>query len=166
MRKENKPYAAVPLIGLLLAAIAGCEQSDVATAPEVQPIGDLHDMMTWVLDPAADAIWGSAGFVLTEEGEQDLAPTTEEGWAAVRHGAAVVAEGGNLLLMPHLLPQGDELSLDAWIEFSHAMTRFGQEAMAAVDAKDADALFAVGGRLYNVCNACHQVYARPEDAGE
>ena len=36
--------------------------------------------------------------------------------------------------------------------------------MAAVDAKDADALFEVGGKLYNVCRACHQVYARPEDA--
>lgn len=164
--RKGKPYAVGPLVGLLLAAIAGCEQGDGAKEPDVQPVGDLHDMMTWVLDPAADVVWGSAGFVLTEEGEQDLSPTTDEAWAAVRHSAAVVAESGNLLLLPHLLPQDDELPADAWIEFSHAMTRFGQEAMAAVDAKDAEALFTVGGRLYNVCRACHQVYARPEDAGE
>ena len=158
MRRAWAPTAAMLLV------LVACEQE---TAPTVAtlPVGDMHETMTWVIDPAADVIWGSAGFVLTEDGEQDLAPATEEAWAKVRHSAAVVAESGNLLLMPHLLPSGDEpLPADAWIEFSHAMTRFGQEAMAAVDAKDADALFEVGGKLYNVCRACHQVYARPEDA--
>ena len=127
---------------------------------QVQAVGDLHDTMTWVLDPAADVIWGSAGFVLTADGEVDLQPTTDEGWDRVRHSAAVVAEGGNLLLMPHLVPEGDT---DAWNEFSRGMTRVAQEAMAAVDARDADALFESGGHLYNVCLACHQVYARPEE---
>ena len=156
--------ACAPIAALLLAVLVSCERETVTTVA-TQPVGDLHETMTWVIDPAADVVWGSAGFVLTEDGEQDLAPATEEAWAKVRHSAAVVAESGNLLLMPHLLPSGGESpALEAWIEFSHAMTRFGQEAMAAVDAKDADALFAVGGQLYNVCRACHQVYARPEDS--
>ena len=158
-------HALVPFVVLLALVLNACTQETQTTAPAPQPVGDMLETMTWVIDPAADVIWGSAGFVLTESGEQDLAPATEEDWANVRHSAAVVAESGNLLLMPHLLPQGDESApVDAWIEFSHAMTRFGQEAIAAVDAKDAEALFAVGGQLYNVCRACHQVYARPEDA--
>ena len=158
MRRAWAPTAAMLLV------LVACEQETAITVATL-PVGDMHETMTWVIDPAADVIWGSAGFVLTEDGEQDLAPATEDAWAKVRHSAAVVAESGNLLLMPHLLPPGDEsLPADAWIEFSHAMTRFGQEAMAAVDAKDADALFEVGGKLYNVCRACHQVYARPEDA--
>ena len=156
--------ACAPIAALLLVVLVACERETATTLP-TQPVGDMQETMTWVIDPAADVIWGSAGFVLTEDGEQDLAPATEDAWAKVRHSAAVVAESGNLLLMPHLLPSGEEsLPADAWIEFSHAMTRFGQEAMAAVDAKDADALFEVGGKLYNVCRACHQVYARPEDA--
>lgn len=132
----------------------------------VQPVGDVKQTMEWVLDPAADAIWGSAGFVLSEEGERDLAPTTDEGWAAVHHAAAVVAEGGNLLLMPHLLPaidaEGGEYgqSEAAWVEFSNGMTRIALEAMQAAEDQDAAALFERGGHLYNVCRACHQVFAR------
>lgn len=148
-------------------ALGGCDRGagDAASVP-AQPVGDMHDTMTWLLDPAADVIWGSAGFVLTEDGETPLAPTTDDGWARVRHSAVVVAEGGNLLLLPHLLPDpADGVGTDAWVEFAQGMTRIGMEAIAAVDAKDADALFEVGGHLYNVCLACHQVYAR-DDPGD
>ena len=148
-------------IGAFAATILllSCTQEPVDELP-VQVVGDLHDTMTWVLDPAADVVWGSAGWIVTAEGAQDLTPTTDEGWNQVRHSAAVLAEGGNLLLMPHLLPETDA---EAWIEFSRGMTRVAQEALAAVDAKDSDALFETGGHLYNVCLACHQVYARGEE---
>ena len=123
--------------------------------------------MTWVLDPAADVIWGSAGFVLTEEGEQSLAPTTEEEWNRVYHAAAVVADGGNLLLMPHLMPADeDSAPTAAWIEFANGMTRISQQAMQAAQDQDAEALFEIGGHLYNVCRACHQVFARDMAGGD
>ena len=149
------------IVGALAVAIllSSCTREAGDELP-VQAVGDLHDTMTWVLDPAADVIWGSAGWVLTAEGTQDLTPTTEEGWDRVRHSAAVLAESGNLLLMPHLVPEADG---EAWVEFSRGMTRVAQEALAAVDAKDSDALFETGGHLYNVCLACHQVYARGEE---
>ena len=148
----------------LAIALAGCDRRAESAAPAPQPVGDLLETMNWVLDPAADAIWDGAGFVITAAGEESLAPTAEEGWAAVRHGAAVVAEGGNLLLMPHLLPAADEgPGIDAWVEYARGMTRIAEQALAAVDAQDAEALFEVGGHLYNVCLACHQAYARPED---
>ena len=148
-------------VGAFVAAIflLSCTREAVDELP-VQPVGDLHDTMTWVLDPAADVIWDSAGWILTAEGTQDLTPTTEEGWDQVRHSAAVLAESGNLLLLPHLAPETDA---EAWIEFSQGMTRVAQEALAAVDAKDSAALFEIGGHLYNVCLACHQVYARGEE---
>ena len=142
-----------------LFVIASCTP-EVANELPVEPVGDLHDTMTWVLDPAADVIWGSAGVIVTAEGEQDLAPTTDEGWDRVRHSAAVVAESGNLLLMPHLMPETDAT---AWNEFARGMTFVAKDALAAVDARDADALFETGGHLYNVCLACHQVYARVEE---
>lgn len=152
--------------GLFLTALAltlgGCDRQ-TETALPVQPVGDMHDTMTWVIDPAADVLWGSAGAIVAADGVQDLAPTTEEGWARVRHSAAVLAESGNLLLMPHLLPAGDDVpSAEAWTEFAHGMTRIAQQAMQAADDQDAQALFETGGHLYNVCLACHQVYARGE----
>ena len=149
----------IVVAALAAALLVSCTQETADELP-VQAVGDLHDTMTWVLDPAADVVWGSSGWIVTAEGEHDLTPTTEEGWNQVRHSAAVLAESGNLLLMPHLVP---ETNAEAWTEFSHGMTRVAQQAMAAVDAKDSAALFETGGHLYNVCLACHQVYARGEE---
>ena len=149
------------IVAAALAAVllVACTQETADDLP-VQVVGDLHDTMTWVLDPAADVIWGSSGWIVTAEGEHDLTPATEEGWNQVRHSAAVLAESGNLLLMPHLVPETDA---EAWIEFSRGMTRVAQQALAAVDAKDSAALFETGGHLYNVCLACHQAYARGDE---
>ena len=160
--------AAAAVVGLGVLALGACEPADQdANAIPAQPVGDMHDTMTWFLDPAADVIWNSAGFVLTAEGETPLAPTTDDGWARVRHSAVVVAEGGNLLLLPHMLPDAaDDAGTEAWVEFAQGMRRIGTEAVAAVDARDADALFEVGGHLYNVCLACHQVYAREMEGGQ
>ena len=108
--------------------------------------------MVWMLEPAADVLWDSAGYVITEEGEQDLQPTTQEGWNEVRNAATVVAESGNLLMMPGYAVAGD------WMEYSQALVAAGITARDAAIAQDADALFEAGARLYNVCRACHNRY--------
>ena len=53
-------------------------------ASEIEGHTDIHDVMAYVLDPAAEAIWDSAGYVITEEGEVNLAPTDQEGWDKVK----------------------------------------------------------------------------------
>ena len=109
--------------------------------------------MHYVLEPAADTIWDSAGTIATLEGVEDLAPTTEEGWFRVQHAAAVVSESGNLLLMPGRTMDGDD-----WRESSHGLVSTGASLMPAAEQPDADAVFALGGQLYNVCVACQQRY--------
>lgn len=119
--------------------------------------------MRIVLDPAADVIWGSAGQVITADGVEDLAPTTDEGWLQVAHAAAVAAESGNLLMLP-----GRARDEGEWMEISRGLVRAGHRARIAAEAQDADALFAAGGLLYNVCVSCHQQYwlDRPQRPGE
>lgn len=144
--------AAAGFAFLLVAAGCGPEPPQ---PPDTAPVGDMKQTMDWVLDPAADTIWGYAGFVLTPEGETDLAPKNDEDWARVKHAAWVIAESGNLLMMPgHARDEAD------WREYSRALTAMGERAIRIADEKDAEALFEVGGHLYNVCVACHQVYAR------
>ncbi len=123
--------------------------------PAYRPITSVKQTMEWILDPAADVIWDSAGFIITAEGETDLSPTTDEGWAHVRNSAAVVAETGNLLLMP-----GRSAGPD-WVAFSQKLTRAGEVAMAAAEARDAAALFDAGGEIYQACRACHEQYLVP-----
>ena len=149
------------IVGILSLALAGCGETPPAASFE--PVHDVKETMRLVLDPAADVIWDSAGEIITLEGSEDLAPTTDEGWLRVAHAAAVVAESGNLLMTPaRAVDQAD------WTEISRGLVRVGVQARDAAEARDADALFAAGGRLYNVCVSCHQQYwvDRPVRPGE
>jgi hypothetical protein len=115
---------------------------------------DMQELMVHVVDPAAFAFWRGSGYVLTEAGEQDLAPTTEEGWKAVEDGAATVAEAGNLLMLPGRARE----PVAEWNKYAKLMTERALEAKAAAEKKDKKAVFDTGGRLYEVCVACHEKY--------
>ena len=123
--------------------------------PPYRTVADVRQTMLWILDPAADLIWDSAGFVITADGETDLSPTTDEGWEHVRGGAALVAESGNLLMMPGRSGGPD------WVAYAQQLTAAAEVAMAAADAQDADALFDAGGEVYQACRACHNQYMVP-----
>lgn len=158
----TKHQYTLPLLvcGLLLSA---CEPQQKQSSPQAtqQPNYvldfDHHDLMTYVLDPAADVIWSSAGEIITIEGTQDLAPTTDEGWQNVQNNAAILVESANLLQLP-----GRAEDLQDWAEYSQGLATMSHKAFAAAEAKDADALFAAGADIYQVCLACHQKYAREE----
>ena len=137
-------------------ALFGCTQPEQTQAP-FTPTMNVHELMVWALEPSADLIWDSAGFIITEEGEVDLQPTTQEGWDEVRNRAAVVAELGNVLMMPgYAADAGD------WTDYAKGLTVAGQQARNAAVAKDADALFEAGGAIYRVCRACHSRYVIDE----
>ena len=131
---------------------AGRMPGDVETTPYA-PTGNQYQFMTEYLEPASDVIWGSAGAIITEEGEIDLQPTTDEGWLNVVHAATVVAEGGNLMMMPGLANGESD-----WNEYAQGLTRAALLAKSAAEAQDAEALFSAGGAIHNVCRACHNKY--------
>ncbi len=159
------------ILGVVFALVlaSGCDSdanlgppTEAQPAPAYRPVVNVRQTMEWILDPAVDVIWDSAGFIITAEGETDLAPTTDEGWDHVRNSAAVVAETGNLLLMhggsaaPASIAPGPD-----WDAFARALAGAGETAIAAAEARDAAALFDAGGQIYQVCRACHQQYLVP-----
>lgn len=144
-------------VGLVLT-LGGCGggSEPAGSEAEYRPVVDSRQMMNWILDPQADVIWGSAGTITTFEGVQDLAPTTQEGWDAVRNAAATLAEAGNVLQIP-----GHSRGAD-WNEISRGLTSTAVLLIQAAENKNADEVFDYGGQLYNVCVACHQLYMLPE----
>ncbi|MEC7970372.1 MAG: cytochrome c [Pseudomonadota bacterium] len=137
---------------VLVLMLSGCDDTTGQKA-KTQVTGSVYHLMAHYLEPAADKIWGSAGFVITEDGEVDLQPTTDDGWFAVEHAAIVVAEGGNLLMLDgYAADQAD------WAEYAQGLTRAALKARDAAEQQDADALFAAGGEVYSVCRACHNRY--------
>jgi hypothetical protein len=145
----------------VMAALCACEskapapvEPAVSSGPEYLQVADIKQLMNWILDPSSDVIWGAVGTIVTEEGQKELAPETDEQWTAIRDAAAMVAESGNLLLLPgRARDQGD------WAKHAHDLTKAAQAAIAAAEAKDTESLFTAGGDIYLVCTACHQQYA-------
>ena len=109
--------------------------------------------MLYVLEPAADGLWSTAGWVEDRDGYRELYPTTDEGWEHVVASAAMVAESGNLLTLP-----GRALDSDAWMIYSEGLTQAGFRAMAAAATRNKEDLFQAGADIYSVCSACHQAY--------
>lgn len=113
----------------------------------------MMDLMENVLDPAADEIWESVGTIITAEGRFEKAPSTDDEWAAVKGSAIRLAETGNLLMIPARSGGNPD-----WITHSRALIEQSNRAIKAIDAKDKDALFTIGGDIYDVCVNCHQQF--------
>ena len=141
------------VVAWTLVFLSGCGSAEdrVGSDREVRyrPVASVKQLMESVLDPAADVVWDSAGFVITAEGETDLQPTTPEGWLRVQNSAVVLAESGNLLMLP-----GRSAGPD-WISHATALAEAGRAAVSAAEARDAEALFDAGGVVYQACRACH-----------
>jgi hypothetical protein len=150
---------ALPLIaGLCLAACT-------PPAPEVKAEFDLtlsvQELMAHVIDPAAQGVWSRAGWFIDESGESSLFPEIEAEWAAAENAAAMVAEGGNMLLLPGralVLPEGDN---GDWAKFARVLSERALAVKAATEARDTQAMFDTGGDLYQACVACHEKYYTP-----
>jgi hypothetical protein len=109
--------------------------------------------MGWMIDPSAGALWGSTGTVDSAQGSKTFAPTTDEEWNRLRSHAVIVAEAGNLLML-----DGRAKDQGEWLKHARGMTDAAHAVLAAIEAKDADALFTSGGDLYQVCTDCHAKY--------
>ena len=140
---------------LVLVLLSACDAAE--PGPAYNPVTDSKQLMNWIIDANADVIWGAAGTITTMEGVEDLAPTTQEGWDAVRNAAATLAEAGNLLMMPGHSRAGAD-----WNEIAQGLTTTAVALIDAAERKDDEAVFDYGGQLYNVCVACHQLYILPE----
>lgn len=114
----------------------------------------MSEFMAHVLDPAAQAFWKGSGIEITEAGETDLSPKDEAGWETLVTAASTVAEAGNALQLPDRArpPEAE------WNRLAQEMTTRALESRKAADARDRQAVFDTGGRLYETCVACHAKY--------
>jgi hypothetical protein len=137
--------------------------------------------MNSVIDPSADVVWLSVGTDIEHGRQTDRVPATDEKWAEVRRHALIVSEGANLLMMPgrpvappgapslapgvELAPEEVRSLIDknppAWNLFAQQLQEAMKPALAAIDAKDSEALFAAGEKIDTTCENCHQVFWYP-----
>jgi len=127
--------------------------SSAPEPPPFKPVADNKLLMQAVVDPMADVIWDSVKTIVTVKGTEDFRPKTEEEWIAVRNAAVALTESGNLLMLVPRAKDGGE-----WMKRSQELINTGEAAIRAIDAKNADRLFTVGGDIYEACSNCHRQY--------
>lgn len=99
--------------------------------------------MVKIIYPASDAIF----YITTRT------PENEAEWTALQGKALMVAEAGNLLMMP--AHRRDD---ERWLADARLMRDAGAAAFRAAKAKNVEALEALNEQLYQSCVTCHQHY--------
>jgi hypothetical protein len=143
--------AVVAALAASLTTAAIVRQPGRSGSPEVAPVATVRDLMR-MLDPSADAIWGSVGFVVTLDGETEIAPADEEEWVRLEAHALTLIGAGRLL--EYSGPGAD----DVWNARARALSEAGRLALAAVRARDKEAVMSAGEQITITCDTCHQSY--------
>jgi hypothetical protein len=183
----KKPIAVVlclVVVGVITSAsLAVAQQRTKANAETTQgsKLTTIKDLMDSIVDPSADVVWGAAGTVVDQDGVHNTFPKNAEEWLNVRRAAIRIIEGSNLLMMPgrEAAPPGTKSEtpgveleppeITALIKknrrrfdtFARALQALGFEAVRAIEAQDTAALLEIGGRMQDVCEACHQAFWYP-----
>jgi len=152
-----RKLACIPLCAIVLFGCNGSKEPPAATpaaaAPPSHTTLTTKQLMTWIIDPNATAIWGSVGSVATDKGTEERHPQTDEEWSTFRNAAATLVESGNLLML-----DGRAVDQDQWMATAKGMSDAAAQVLEAAEAKDVEAYFDAGGALYEACTACHSKY--------
>ena len=130
------------------ALVAGCNQGPAAPEKTVQML------MKEDVQPTAEVYWNSVQFISDETGDHDIFPQTDADWQKTKDAATRIGEFAELLKTPgYTEGRGAD-----WTTFANSLGEVARLAEQAAEERDTDKIFEVGGTLYNVCSACHQVY--------
>jgi hypothetical protein len=134
-------------------ALASCNQG-----PPPVPIKDL---MAEQVQPTAQVYWDAVRFVSDETGDHDIMPRTDAEWEKVRKSAEDLGKFGELL-KTEAYTEGRAAD---WTQFAQGLVDVSKLAEQAAVEKNTDKVFEVGGTVYSVCSACHQVYPPAAEPG-
>lgn len=138
------------------ALLAACGQGAATPDKTVQ------QLMAEDVQPTADVYWQAVQFISDETGDHDIFPKTDEEWARVKDAATRLGEYGALLQTPgYAEGRGED-----WMQFAASLVEVSKLAEQAAEQKSTDKVFEVGGTVYSVCSACHQLYPPAEGVPE
>jgi hypothetical protein len=157
----------------LSAASVGCADEPGPPPSEFRTTAAIEEVMRYIIDPAADAVWDAVVIEVGAQGTTETVPTTDEDWAALRRHAMTLLEGrrvavpGSRSEMPGVDLEPEEIEAllaadrPAWNQFVGALHASGLVVLDAVDRRDVDALLVAGDQLDLTCENCHLRYWYP-----
>jgi hypothetical protein len=154
-----RPFFQIAVAAVVLSLTACSKQQP--TPPPAAAFDtsiDTKQLMRWMIDPTAKVVFGAVASIVTEQGEEQIQPRTDDEWNTVRNNAAMVLEAGNLLMLEGRAMSSPVQDVQDWNAKAHAMSVAARAAIEATEAKDAEALFTASGDIYQTCTDCHSKY--------
>jgi hypothetical protein len=149
----------------------------------IEPTAGIQDIMTAMIDPAADFLWASVSFVQGPNGFEERKPETDAEWAEVRRQAIILTEAANLIQVQgrHVVKEGEQLEdagtpgnltaseselairshWDSFQVFSDALHDAGSDMLSAIDARNTQGMLDAGDRIDEACESCHLQFWYP-----
>jgi len=181
-----------PIVLCLIMAAAACDSGSAPPAeaadavPPLRSAVSIEEVMRYMIDPAADAIWESVMTIVTDEGVEEIAPETEEDWERLRGHAVTLTESTNLVLMddrpvtaegsvsdlpgvdlePGQIAELLAANRSAWTQLTLGLRDSGVQVLEAIDSRDLDALLVAGDGLDLACENCHVQFWYPDLSGQ
>ena len=145
-------------IVFIVAAARTREPAPAAAAPAAvatTPVASVRQIMIGVTIPAATAVYDSVGTVISARGIEETAPRNDEEWAQLATHAAMLAESGNMMMVP-----GRAIDTGDWMKMSNDMVAAAQAAVKAAEAKSTEGILDAGSKINTTCDNCHARYQR------
>jgi hypothetical protein len=164
------------------------ESAPQAAGPEgLTPVLSIRELMAHIIDPTADSLFDAAVVDVSAAGTRTTIPESDDDWLKVERGLLTLAESSNLLKMPRevapadappeetppgkpaaeLTPGQIQAMIDKdrglWNQKADGLRQAALGSIARLKARDAEALFEVGGDIHDACEACHLDYWYPAD---
>jgi len=179
----------------LFLTLAACNQQSQTTASnqaattatansEFRLTATIQEIMDTEVDPAADFLWGSTGFISNKQGTVDKSPKTDKDWETVRNNALILLEATNLLVIPGRtvattgskldpsevagiedpkdIQKSIEANHNAFVGFAHGLHDAGTEMLKAINARDLAGMEAAGEKMDAACEQCHRTFWYPQ----
>ena len=106
----------------------------------------LNAVMVAMVNQAADPIWVAAW----------RSPESEADWRELERRAVQLELSGALLSVPGTGPLDDKWTSNSqWQNWAGQLQSTGEDAVAAVKARDLQAISAVGDAVVEICEGCH-----------
>ena len=183
-----RTFASIVFASILLLLAGACAQHPAQpaappAAPQFSTTATIKDIMDSMVEPNGDFVFDSVETIIDAKGEHNKMPRTDDEWKAVRRATVTVMEATNSLRVPgrHVAQAGEKAAdpkvelgpeqIQALIDgdrasfngFAKGLHDAMNEALNAVNAKDAAKLFEVADGIDKACEDCHLKYWYPNE---
>ena len=137
-------------LSLLVAVALTARHTHAQSAAEsaFEPWVTIKELMEQTITPATNTIWNAYE-----------PPSDDAQWQTLEEAAVTLLAAANITALGGTGPMDNDWVKEAtWKAFNAVMISAGQDALAAIRARDHDALLTASDVLYPPCEGCHQQF--------